>query len=60
MSTFYSSAINGLYVFDHKVFGGDLGVSATVPAGFINIDAMVTAGGLSAQRSTEGAALVML
>jgi len=51
------SAINGLYVFDHKVFGGNLGVSATVPVGFINIDAMVTAGVLSAQRSTEGGGL---
>jgi hypothetical protein len=51
------SAINGLYVFDHKVFGGNLGVSATVPVGFIDIDAMVTAGGLSAQRSTEGGGL---
>jgi hypothetical protein len=54
---FLSSAINGLYVFDHKVLGGNLGVSATVPVGHIDIDAMVTAGGLSAQRSTEGGGL---
>jgi hypothetical protein len=53
----HSSAINGLYVFDHKVFGGNLGVSATVPVGFVNIDAAVTVGGLSAQRSTEGGGL---
>ena len=52
-----SGAINGLYVFDHKVLGGNLGVSTTIPTGFISIDAVVTAGGLSAQRNTEGGGL---
>src|SRR6187455_2445767 len=28
---FFTSAINGLYVFDHKVLGGNLAVSATIP-----------------------------
>jgi hypothetical protein len=54
---FYSSAINGLYVFNHKVLGGNLGVSATVPVGFINLDAEVTAGGPGVRRSTEGGGL---
>jgi hypothetical protein len=51
---FLSDALNGLYVFDHKVLGGSLGISATVPVGFVNIDATVSVGPLSAQRSTEG------
>ena len=38
---FETAAINGLYVFDHKVLGGNLGVSATVPAGFMSLDATV-------------------
>jgi hypothetical protein len=47
---FLSSAINGLYVFNHQVLGGNLGISATVPVGFVSIDA--TVGPFS--RSTEG------
>jgi hypothetical protein len=54
---FLTSAINGLYVFDRKVLGGNLGVSATVPVGFIDIDAMVRVGPLSGQRSTDGGGL---
>jgi hypothetical protein len=55
---FWSSAINGLYVFDHKVLGGNLGVSATVPAGFVKIDATVTSGGgPGVTSSTEGGGL---
>ena len=54
---FLSTAINGLYVFSHQVLGGNLGISATVPVGFIDIDATVTAGPLSGQRSTEGGGL---
>ncbi len=54
---FFTSAINGLYVFDHKVLGGNLAVSATIPVGYMTLDAMVTVGPLSGQRSTEGAGL---
>jgi hypothetical protein len=55
---FESSAINGLYVFDHKVLGGNLGVSATVPVGFVSLDASVSAGlGPGIQRSVEGGGL---
>ena len=54
---FFTSGINGLYVFDHKVLGGNLAVSATIPVGYMNVDAMVTVGPLSGQRSTEGAGL---
>jgi hypothetical protein len=53
----WSSAINGLYVFDHKVLGGNLGISATVPFGNVSIDGMVSAGGPGIQRSTEGGGL---
>ena len=38
---FETAAINGLYVFDHKVLGGNLGISATVPVGFMSLDATV-------------------
>jgi hypothetical protein len=51
---FLATAINGLYVFNHQVLGGNLGVSATVPVGYVNIDATVTAGPLTAQRTTDG------
>jgi hypothetical protein len=54
---FLSGALNGLYVFDRKVLGGNLGVSATVPVGFISLDATVSVGPLSAQRSFEGGGL---
>jgi hypothetical protein len=54
---FLSTAINGLYVFDHKVLGGNLGISATIPVGYVNIDAAVTVGPLTGQRSTDGGGL---
>ena len=43
---FFTSGINGLYVFDRKVLGGNLAVSATIPVGYMNLDAMVTVGPL--------------
>ena len=51
---FLSTAINGLYVFNRQVLGGNLGVSVTVPVGFIDLDARITAGPISVQRSTDG------
>ena len=54
---FFTAGINGLYVFDRKVLGGNLAVSATIPVGYMNLDAMVTVGPLSGQRSTEGGGL---
>jgi hypothetical protein len=47
---FFSSALNGLYVFDHKVLGGNLGVSVTIPVGYVAIDATVGA----VSRNIEG------
>jgi hypothetical protein len=39
---FFQEALNGMYVPDRKVFGGNLGVSVTIPVGHINLDASVT------------------
>ena len=55
---FWSSAVNGLYVLEHKVLGGNLGISATVPVGRISIDAMVTAGLLRSTLPARSAAMM--
>jgi hypothetical protein len=49
-----SSGLNVLYVPDRKVLGGNLGLSMTVPVGYINIDATVGAGPHEASRETNG------
>jgi len=38
---FFQEALNGLYVPERKVLGGNLGLSITVPVGYINLDAKV-------------------
>jgi len=50
----FSSGLNVLYVPDRKLFGGNLGLSVTIPAGYINIDASVSAGSLAASREVNG------
>ena len=47
---FFSAALNGLYVSDRKVWGGNLGASVTIPVGHIDIEAGVGA----TTRQTEG------
>lgn len=55
---FFSAAINGLYVSPHKVLGGSLGVSVTVPVGNIDIAAQVTGPlGNTISQETEGGGL---
>lgn len=54
---FYSAGLNGLYVPQEKVLGGNLGLSVTVPIGYVAIDAEVSALGATLQRSTDGAGL---
>ena len=39
---FFQSALNGLYVPDQKILGGNLGLSVTVPVGHIDLNASVT------------------
>lgn len=39
---FFQEALNGLYVPEHKVLGGNLGLSVTVPVGHIDLKAAVT------------------
>ena len=39
---FFQMAVNGLYVPDRKVLGGQPGFAVTIPVGHVNIDASVT------------------
>ncbi len=39
---FFNSGLNVLYVPEQKVFGGNLGLSVTVPVGHIDLDAAIT------------------
>jgi hypothetical protein len=51
---FFVSALNVLYVPERKVWGGNLGLSVTVPVGWIDIDATIALGPLSGSRETSG------
>jgi hypothetical protein len=51
---FFGSDLNVLYVPDRKLLGGNLGLSVTIPAGYINIDASIGAGSLAASREVNG------
>lgn len=52
---FFSKAANILYVPERKVLGGNLGLSITVPVGYIDIDAQVTGPlGNTIGRSVDG------
>jgi len=50
---FFTAGLNGLYVPQEKVLGGNLGLSVTVPVGYIDIDAELA----TLRRSTDGAGL---
>jgi hypothetical protein len=50
----FNSGLNVLYVPDRKLFGGNLGLSVTIPAGYINIDASIAAGPLATSREVNG------
>ncbi len=50
----FASALNGLYVPERKVLGGQLGLSLTVPAGYIDIDATATLGPVTSNLQTDG------
>lgn len=52
-----AGAVSGLYVHDKTVLGGHLGVSVTVPAGHIDVEATASVGPLSGTRETSGAGL---
>jgi hypothetical protein len=51
---FFTSGLNVLYVPPSKLFGGNLGLSVTVPAGFIDVAATVGVGPLTASRQVDG------
>ena len=50
----FSSGLNLLYVPDTKVFGGNLGLSVTIPFGYVNYDAFITTGSAAAFRDVNG------
>lgn len=49
-----TSGVNVLYVPERKLFGGNLGLSVTVPVGHVDIEATVGIGPFSASRQTDG------
>ena len=50
----FSSGLNLLYVPDTKVLGGNLGLSVTIPFGYVDYDAFITTGSVSAFRDVNG------
>jgi hypothetical protein len=50
----FSTGINILYVPDSKIFGGNLGLSVTMPVGHVDVAANVTIGAATAAASTQG------
>jgi hypothetical protein len=50
----FTSALNLLYVPDRKVFGGNVGLSVTVPVGYVDVEATIGIGPLSALREVDG------
>jgi len=50
----FTNGYNVLYVPDRKLFGGNLGLSLTVPIGHVDIEAMIGVGGLAASREVDG------
>jgi hypothetical protein len=51
---FFTTAVNGLYVPERKVLGGNLGLGVTVPVGHIGIEADIAVGPVSASRQVDG------
>jgi hypothetical protein len=51
---FFVSALNVLYVPERKIFGGNLGLSVSIPVGHINLEADLAVGPLSASREVNG------
>ena len=50
----FSGGLNMLYVPDRKVLDGNLGLSVTIPFGYVNYDATIGVGGLAASREVNG------
>jgi hypothetical protein len=50
----FSSALNVLYVPERKLFGGNFGLSVTVPASYIDIAATVGVSSFAASRAVDG------
>jgi hypothetical protein len=50
----FNSGLNLLYVPDGKLLGGNLGLSVTIPAGYVNYEATIGVGSLAASREVNG------
>jgi len=50
---FFTSGLNALYVPETKLFGGNLGLSITIPVGHIDVDATITSP-IVASRGVDG------
>ena len=51
---FFTSGLNGLYVPERKLFGGNLGLSVTVPVGHDDIEATLGVGPFTVSREVDG------
>jgi hypothetical protein len=51
---FFTSGLNVLYVPDRKLFGGNLGLSVTVPVGHNDVEATLGVGPFTASREVDG------
>ena len=52
---YYSSSVNGLYVPERKILGGQPGISVTVPVGYIDLNAQLTGPlGNTVRQQTDG------
>jgi hypothetical protein len=51
---FFTSGLNVLYVPDRKVFGGNLGLSVTLPVGHNDVEATLGVGPFTASREVDG------
>ncbi len=55
---FFQEALNGLYVPEHKILGGNLGLSVTVPVGHLDLKAAITGPrGNTLEEKTDGGGL---
>lgn len=55
--SFLQTGINGTYVPNRTLFGGRPAISVTVPVGYVDLEANVSVGGLSATRQVDGPGL---
>lgn len=51
---FLQNAVNGLWVPERKLFGGQVGIAVTVPIGFLDLEAKISGPVTTVRRETDG------